>query len=379
MSQVSEYHQYLFLGKITNTLTEEEEEQLRDLFAHDEQAKQAYNTLLDALPEKEVAESFRHLNEPGFWKNVPATIRAERAYNRRRRILQISAAVAIIALAGAGGYFFYKGAGRAHSTAAIAIQQTGGVELKLASGKTIDLSASKGNLQQDNWKITNDSNALRYELGAAEPGGMNTVTVPVAKDYKINLNDGSEIWLNSATVLTFPSRFAGNTREISIEGEAYLKIAPNATRPFIVHLPGNTVQVTGTELNVNTYTPEEIRVSLVNGGVNVRAGNAYISLKPGQQGLSSGGLLTADIFDESKVLSWRKGLFYFEKANLQELSLVLARWFGVKTIIDDPSLSNKRFAGVLDKNRPLDSFLDNLDAISRIKSYYDKAGVLHFK
>ncbi|MBS1566244.1 MAG: FecR domain-containing protein, partial [Bacteroidetes bacterium] len=204
--------------------------------------------------------------------------------------------------------------------------------------------------------------------------------VPVAKDYKINLNDGSEVWLNSATVLSFPSRFTGDRREITINGEAYLKIAPDASKPFVVHLPGNTVEVTGTEFNVNTYTPEAISVSLVNGAVNLRSANdAYISLRPGRQGLSRGGLLSSDSFEERKVLSWRKGLFYFETANLQELSQVLARWFGVKTVIDDPALSNKRFAGVLYKNSPLDSFLDDLEAISKIKWYYDKTGVLHFK
>ncbi|MBS1566800.1 MAG: hypothetical protein JST39_20615, partial [Bacteroidetes bacterium] len=178
MSQVSEYHQYLFLGKITNTLTEEEEEQLRDLFANNEHARLAYNELLGTLPEKDVAESFRHLNEPGFWKNVPAAIREERAHTRRRRILQISAAMLIILLGGTGGYYFFYKAERGLPPRTLAIQPGNGVQLKLASGKTIDLSASKGNLQQDNWTIRNDSNALRYQLSDAEPAGMNTVTVP---------------------------------------------------------------------------------------------------------------------------------------------------------------------------------------------------------
>jgi hypothetical protein len=68
---ISDYHQYLFLGKVTNSLSPKEEQELTELFYRDEKAVAAYQDLLNSLPAKYVADSFNHLNAPGFWKDLP--------------------------------------------------------------------------------------------------------------------------------------------------------------------------------------------------------------------------------------------------------------------------------------------------------------------
>src|SRR5690606_32808342 len=98
---------------------------------------------------------------------------------------------------------------------------------------------------------------------------VNTLTVPAGLDYKVHLPDGSEIWMNSTSQLQFPSEFSAATREISIKGEAYLNVAPNKEKPFIVHLPKSTVRVLGTEFNVNTYGLNTETVALVKGSVQL--------------------------------------------------------------------------------------------------------------
>jgi ferric-dicitrate binding protein FerR (iron transport regulator) len=272
--------------------------------------------------------------------------------------------------------------------------QPGSIELKLADGSTVDLSKVKGNLHKAQLILDNKDNALSYQATGESPVGLNTISVPVAMDYKLNLPDGSEIWLNSASTVSFPTRFAADKREISITGEAYCRIARHPDQPFIIHLPDNTVQVTGTEFNVNTYDKAVVKVALVEGGANLvssgasaqslsgassqPSGNGILKLNPGYQGISGNGRITQAPFDPKKVLSWRQGIFYFDGAGLDDLSQVLARWFGIRTQLDEPSLADKRFVGALYKHRPLNSFLDNLKAIAHINSYLDNRGVLHF-
>jgi ferric-dicitrate binding protein FerR (iron transport regulator) len=377
MSNISDHHQYLFLGKITNSLTAYEDQELQELFARDDQAREAYDHLLRQLPAEQVAGSFSHLNTPGFWKNLPGEIRDQQVLVRQRKVIR---AAIVIALAGliAGSLWFPSGKTTDRHQAPIPQTPALAVELQLADGSKVDLTATRGKLQKGQILLDNKDNSLSYQALDGSPAGFNTIDVPIAMDYKIQLSDGSEIWLNSVSSLSFPSKFETAKREITLTGEAYCKIAKHANQPFIIHLPGNTVEVTGTEFNVNTYNPDAVRVALVEGGANLLSGTNTLKINPGFQAISTKGKIEQAPFQTDKVLSWRQGIFSFEGVDLDEISQVLARWFGARTQLDDPSLAHKKFAGALYKNRPLSSFLDNFKVISDIDFYFDEKGVLHF-
>jgi transmembrane sensor len=389
MLPISDHHQYLFLGKLTNSLSPEEDQELKELFARDAAAVKAYEDLLRQLPAEQVAGSFSHLNTPGFWKDISGEVHDQERLHSQSQLRKTSVAIVLTAMLAFGAWWLLPATKNdLHNMAAFKIQPQS-IRLKLANGSTVDLSKVKGNLHKDQLILDNKDNALSYQATGESPAGLNTISVPVTMDYKLNLPDGSEIWLNSASTVSFPSRFAADKREISITGEAYCRIAHNPGRPFIIHLPGNTVQVTGTEFNINTYDKSVVKVALVEGGADLLSdgtsgistqpsGAGILKLNPGYQGISVNGRITQEPFDPKKVLSWRQGIFYFEGADLSDLSQVLARWFGIKTQLDEPSLSDKKFVGALYKHRPLNSFLDNLKVISHINSYVDNRGVLHF-
>src|SRR5690606_7411958 len=120
--------------------------------------------------------------------------------------------------------------------------------------------------------------------------------------------------LNSVTELQFPSAFDSLKREIRINGEAYLHIKKDVSRRFIVHLPGNTVKVLGTEFNVNSYSANLVKVSLVEGAVVLKSARDSVNILPGLQAKSTGGSINSQPFDAKKALGWRDGIFYFEKA-----------------------------------------------------------------
>jgi transmembrane sensor len=386
MAQISDHHQYLFLGKLTNSLSTEEDQELKELFARDAAAVKSYEDLLGQLPAEQVAGSFGHLNAPGFWKDISGEVHDQQRLSINNKIRKTSVVVVLTAMMAIGVWWLLPGRRNAAVNFAAAETQPRSIELKLANGSTVDLSKVKGNLHKDQLILDNRDNALSYQATGESPVGLNTISVPVTMDYKLNLPDGSEIWLNSASTVSFPSRFAAGKREITITGEAYCRIAKHPDQPFIIHLPGNTVQVTGTEFNINTYDPSLVKVALVEGGANLLSngasaqpsGERILKLDPGYQGISGNGQIRQEPFEAQKVLSWRQGIFYFEAAGLDDLSKVLGRWFAIRTQLDETSLADKKFVGALYKHRPLNSFLDNLKAISHINSYFDSHGVLHF-
>ncbi|OQP56390.1 FecR family protein [Niastella populi] len=381
MSTISDYHQYLFLGKITNSLTAEEDRELQELFARDEQAQVVFAELVKRLPREQVAQSFSHLNDPGYWKNISGEIHDQQKLVRQRKVIRGIGAFLVIGIIAAGGWWFMTqfNTGKQMPSDTVAVTTpAAGVVLQLADGSRIDLSASKGNLQKGQLNLDNDNNTLSYRAIGETAVGINTVKVPVAMDYKVNLSDGSEIWLNSTSSLSFPSKFTQNKREVTITGEAYCKIATNPKQPFIVHLAGNTVEVTGTEFNVNTYSANTARVALVEGVVHLSAGQNKVKITPGLQAVSENGKITQAPFVAEKTLSWRQGIYMFEAAGLDEISAVLMRWFGIQTKLDDPLLLQKKFTGAIYKNKPLSSFLDNIKVISHINTYFDEKHVLHF-
>ena len=221
--------------------------------------------------------------------------------------------------------------------------------------------------------LTANGKSLTYNAGS---GKWARIFVPAGKDYKIQLSDKSELWINSATTVRFPMTFSGN-REIEVSGEAYLKVSANAKNPFIVHLPGADVEVLGTEFNLNSYDSAQVRVALVDGKVNLNAAAGKISLKPGQQGsVINGNAPSAGTFDKEEVLSWMKGQYNFHNIPLSQIAAILERCYGLAVVIKNDSVAKKRFTGVIDKTQSITDFLERLSSGMEV-SYTFRDGVVY--
>jgi ferric-dicitrate binding protein FerR (iron transport regulator) len=387
MEQLTEEEKFLLLGKVTGTLSPEEEHAVEQLFLTNPHARAAYDELTGALPMEEVATQFARRKENPTWRDLKTELQ-QRKQPRLPEIKRIpfykkkwAAAAAITIGILAAGTVLWNQFGKSDNRDLAELTSKPAIELKLANGQVVNLSQAQGTIDAGAAQLNNSNKSLSYSVNNDEAvAGINTLTVPIGLDYKISLADGSEVWLNSATRLDFPLAFPGNTREITVNGEAYLKVAKNAAKPFIVHLPHSTVQVLGTEFNVNTYDSGLVKVALVEGSVNMQAPTGASKLAPGRQAIyRSGQSISQETFDARSVLSWRKGLFYFSDASLKEISKVLPRWYGIQVTIDDPTILSRTFSGVIDRNKPIQVFMGDLKMISRIDSYVDEQNVLHFK
>src|SRR5690606_42004689 len=93
-------------------------------------------------------------------------------------------------------------------------------------------------------------------LHDALPISYNTIETPKGGIYRVTLPDGSKVWLNNASSISFPSSFDTDQRTVSIRGEVYFEVAHDARRPFRVHTAQQEIEVLGTQFNINAYEEE---------------------------------------------------------------------------------------------------------------------------
>jgi len=210
--------------------------------------------------------------------------------------------------------------------------------LTLANGKTIYLdNAQNGVLAKEGSTKINKTRdgQLVYEGGKDGTANgvvpMNTITTPRGGQYQLVLNDGSKVWLNSASSLSFPAVFTGKTREVEITGEAYFEVAKNAAMPFRVKANHTVIEVLGTHFNTMAYNDEAVmKTTLLEGSVKI-SNNHYTSmLKPGQQGVTAkNGQIRVVEVDGEYDIAWKNGFFEFNRSNIRQIMNQLARWYDV--------------------------------------------------
>lgn len=276
------------------------------------------------------------------------------------------------------------GKGRQPSPVYDAAPGKNGAVLTLADGSTIVLdSAAIGTLaQQGNTKlIKTDSGKLTYfpSTGAGQrEAAFNTITTLRGRQFQLVLPDGSKVWLNAASSLTYPTAFTDNERKVTLTGEAYFEVAsqPGKTgkkMPFLVDMcttPGGkvngTIEVLGTHFNINAYPDEaSIRTTLLEGSVKlVNASKQSAILQPGQQAiitsLSQRSIQSPQIMvqtaDVEAVIAWKNGVFNFHKVDLPAVMRQLSRWYDVEVVYQGP-VPGRLFGGEIERNLHLSQVL----------------------
>jgi transmembrane sensor len=219
----------------------------------------------------------------------------------------------------------------------VAPGQTGAI-LTLATGKKILLdSTGNGSVaQQGNVSVIKKNGELVYsDDGKNTEAVYNTMTTPKGRQFNLVLADGSKVWLNAASSITYPTAFTGKDRKVTITGEAYFEITHNSSMPFIVQKGNTVVQVLGTHFNVNAYDDESmVSITLLEGLVNVKSGNYNSIIKPGQQAQSAqGGKITIySNVDIDNVMAWKNGRIKFQGADIATVMRQISRWYDVEIV-----------------------------------------------
>ncbi|QNL51908.1 FecR domain-containing protein [Olivibacter sp. SDN3] len=196
-----------------------------------------------------------------------------------------------------------------------------------------------------------------------------TIHVPKGGNFQLTLSDGTKVWMNAQSSLTYPLSFDGKTREVSLLGEAYFEVAKDVQKPFKVQSKGDLILVTGTKFNLKAYPDEPtVAVALLEGGVNLLHEESIVSVKPGQQAVSRLGEshITCTNIDIESEIAWRNGYFVFDNQDITAVMNSLARWYNVEINFVDPP-SSRKFNGTFAKSRSLEEVLNFLTKVSDIR------------
>jgi ferric-dicitrate binding protein FerR (iron transport regulator) len=249
--------------------------------------------------------------------------------------------------------------------------------LTLANGTNIVLDKAENGVvaKSGNTAIKKLKNGLlaythNGTAAPADANALNTITIPRGGQYTVTLPDGTNVWLNSESSLTYPVAFNGADRSVTLKGEAYFEVAKNKQLPFIVRTPQVNVKVLGTHFNVNAYEDDnDVKTTLLEGSVNLSNQATSAMLVPGQQGISGANskIITRKA-NINQVMAWKAGYFIFRDSNIHQIMKQISRWYDVEIEYKGDS-STKTFGGTYAKNKDINELLKGLEL----------TGLVHFK
>lgn len=249
--------------------------------------------------------------------------------------------------------------------------------LTLANGDQVDLdNAGKGLVsKQGNAAVTKSADGeLIYQTAGNTINTVtsyNTITTPRGGQYQLILADGTQVWLNAASSLRYPTSFTGTERTVELKGEAYFEVAKDKGKPFKVLVNDMNVKVLGTHFDVMAYDDEEaIQTTLLEGSVQLTQGPAQTFLIPGQQGVlkKGAGVFQVRTVNLNDVVSWKNGVFVFDNENIQTIMRKVARWYNVDVEYKgDQTMQN--FGGSVSR----------FDNIAYVLKTLELTGTIHFK
>ncbi len=247
--------------------------------------------------------------------------------------------------------------------------------LTLSKGRQIILTGAKnGQLAIENNAVihkTADGQVVYDNVSTGTSEAVyNTISTPRGGQYRLTLADGTNVWLNAASSVKYPTAFTGNDRQVETTGEVYFEVAHDTGKPFKVNSNGQTITVLGTHFNVNAYSDEAaIRTTLLKGSVSVSAGLAYTIIKPGEQSVlhhDKISVVTADIED---AIAWKNGMFRFTNESLESVMRMVSRWYDVDVVFEDADV----------KDLPCNGITTRFDKVSKLLRMIELTKRVHFK
>lgn len=195
-------------------------------------------------------------------------------------------------------------------------------------------------------------------------GSHKIITIAAGEQKTITLPDGTEVCLNSKSVLKYPEDFGKKERMVEFCGEGYFKVAHDAAKPFVVKTNTLSTKVLGTEFNLRCYTDEDVHVTLVKGSVEVSANNNKVRISPDQDAYLAQDKLLVQEVNPKDFTSWKDGILYFDNASLLTIVQQLARVYNVSVVCGKEELLGQHFHYMCNMKDSLDEALKLLNETS---------------
>lgn len=373
-NQFSEdYLLYLLQGVIKQTLKESEMQELEHWAKSSAENTKLLTNMLDAEYRDEQLKQYKLYDVEAALARVKGNPKRKRKFGLN--LTTVLATAAILSVIATTVFYFNR---RPQYTAPIDNNIT--AQNILPGGKIAVLTLSDGtkvSLANDSNKTIADKAGLLaektgdgqliYKNGVTATHLTNTVTTPMGGEFKLRLPDGTNVWLNAGSSITYPVSNIGMERKVILNGEAYFEVAHDKEHPFIVLSKDQVVKVLGTHFNINSYANEEkITTTLVEGSVQVISGLRQRIIRPGQQAmLDHAGIIAVQTADVETALAWKNGRIKFRDADIESILRQAERWYNIKVVYEG-QLPKRTFNGGISRQSNLSSLLKLLE-LSGIK------------
>ncbi|MDQ0967203.1 transmembrane sensor [Flavobacterium sp. W4I14] len=292
--------------------------------------------------------------------------------------LQIAAVAAVLAVVYIGVYFFNNQSEKVATVPVTTVHDIKpgdfGATLILANGKKISLAnASKGEIGRESGIVITKSGdgKLVYQVSekVSDPNASNTLSTARGETYQVRLPDGSLVYLNAASSLTYTTSLIENgKRVVNLSGEGYFEVAKDKQHPFIVKTDRQEVEVLGTHFNISSYADDEVeKTTLLEGSVKLSAsGNAKV-LRPGQQAKLVAGKIQIGETDTDLAVAWKNNEFVVESEHIETIMKMISRWYNLEVVYVGEK-TTQRFSGKVSR----------FDKLSKVLEIVESTGEAHF-
>jgi transmembrane sensor len=363
---------YLIACFIRGTLTGTERSELDDWILRSDENELLFDYLTSEENKQRTLDLYE--SEEKVLKRIKKRINFTSTKRKRLMPLSfISIAASLIVIVSLALFFLTERGNKKPDTAKTSVASTDpqpGTDkaiLTLSNGEKILLDSSAPSHLNEG-RITISEGTVAYGGIAEEASQQNTLSTPRGGQYKLVLPDGTKVWLNAESSVTYTTSFTGNERRVSLTGEGYFEVMKNKEKPFIVESSAGVVKVLGTHFNINSYGDENIGVTtLLEGSVEITKEGMKKVLKPGEQAKTDNNTVVVEAVDTKLAVAWKDGEFVFNNTPVSAILRQLARWYDLQVEFRDPV--EKHLNGTIKRDVPL----------SKVLHYLEETGEVHFK
>ena len=356
---------HLLQKYFSGTIMPDEQRLLDSWMKEKEEHKQLFERLRKDTRFAEEYGIFREVDTTRAWE----AFRVKNGLGRQRRMTTWIKYAAVIALPllVAGVWLLFPRGGEQSIPVALntkivkrevspVLEVVGGGKVILEKEKDKMIEAGRG------VEVQQSSGMLVYsDSVVSEYVDTNVLRIPKGGEFKLQLADGTQVYLNSATDLRYPVAFTGSERRVYLKGEAYFEVAKDAEHPFIVVTDDVQVRVYGTSFNVNTLGADGVRTVLVEGKVGIRGQDSdrEFVLKPNELAFYDRNSrdMKIETVDPDLYTLWRKGIFVFERETLENIMNTLSLWYDMEVFFQSESAKKLHFSGHMKRYEQIEDIL----------------------
>ena len=366
----------LIASDLQGEITPDEKVRLEGWIRENEKNRGVYERLRAGRERSRRREVVRELNKRAAWERVDKATGGRRLFSMVK-VMKYAAGIMLPLLCVGVAFHFL---GKKEKTIVAKVENVVEIkpgemkaELELAGGERLLLG---GNLQdsltnENGVDILKDGQGISYqgESAGKEELAYNTLKVPRGGEFKVKLQDGTVVYVNSASRLRYPVKFTGEERRVYLSGEAYFEVEKNEGMPFVVEMEEGEIKVLGTQFNARSYKEEKQQLTtLVSGKVLLTSKQGKsVELTPGERGVIGEKGISKGKVDVYPYTAWKDGNFVFRKQRLEDIMNIVERWYDVKVVFVDDWCREVSFSGNVRRYDGFNKLVEMLEVTGSVK------------